>query len=71
MFDDSYEHEAWNDTDGCRVVLFVDVMRPMRPLGSALNRAVIRAVGVSPFVRDARRRHLEWERRFEQRQAGQ
>ena len=24
VFDDTYEHEAWNDTDGTRVVLFVD-----------------------------------------------
>jgi beta-hydroxylase len=27
VFDDSYEHEAWNDTDGVRVVLFMDVIR--------------------------------------------
>ncbi len=25
LFDDGYEHFAWNDTDGVRVVLFVDV----------------------------------------------
>ena len=24
LFDDSYEHFAWNDTDGVRVVLFVE-----------------------------------------------
>src|SRR5437867_3927702 len=26
LFDDSYDHEAWNDTDGIRVVLFMDVL---------------------------------------------
>ncbi len=29
VFDDVYEHEAWNDTDGTRVVLFVDFKRPL------------------------------------------
>jgi aspartyl/asparaginyl beta-hydroxylase (cupin superfamily) len=31
VFDDTYEHEAWNDTDGERVVLFLDITRPLRP----------------------------------------
>jgi aspartyl/asparaginyl beta-hydroxylase (cupin superfamily) len=31
VFDDTYEHEAWNDTDGERVVLFLDIKRPLRP----------------------------------------
>ncbi len=31
LFDDGYEHFAWNDTDGVRVVLFVDVIRPLKP----------------------------------------
>jgi beta-hydroxylase len=65
VFDDSYEHEAWNDTDGVRVVLFMDVIRPLRPPASLLNRAIIKAISVSPFVQDAKRRHLAWERRFE------
>ena len=30
VFDDTYAHEAWNDTDGTRVVLFVDVIRELR-----------------------------------------
>ena len=65
VFDDSYEHEAWNDTDGVRVVLFMDVIRPLRFPASVLNGAVIKAISVSPFVRDAKRRHLAWEQRFE------
>ena len=71
VFDDSYEHFAWNDTDGYRVVLFMDVIRPLRPPGSWLNALVIKAVAVSPFVRDAKQKHLAWERRFEDlRKAG-
>ena len=29
IFDDTFNHEVWNDTDETRVVLFVDVMRPL------------------------------------------
>jgi len=67
VFDDSFEHSAWNDTDGTRVVLFMDVIRPLRAPGSWLNQAVIKAVALSPYVQDAKRRHLEWERRYAER----
>ena len=30
IFDDAYEHEAWNRTDKTRVVLFVDFVKPLR-----------------------------------------
>jgi beta-hydroxylase len=66
LFDDGYEHFAWNDTDGLRVVLFLDVERPLRRPAAVLNRAVIRGVAASPFVRDAKRREAAWERRFEE-----
>ena len=29
IFDDVFNHEVWNDTDETRVVLFVDVERPL------------------------------------------
>jgi beta-hydroxylase len=66
VFDDTWEHEAWNDTDGTRVVLFVDFIRPLRPPAAWLNQLVIRLIGFSPFVQDAKIRHNAWERRFEQ-----
>jgi beta-hydroxylase len=65
VFDDVFEHEAWNDADGTRVVLFVDFVRPLRAPASWLNEVMIRAIGISPFVLDARARHNDWERRFE------
>lgn len=65
LFDDGYPHAAWNDTAGVRVVLFVDVVRPLRPGAAAVNSALIRAIALSPFVRDAKSRHQAWERRFE------
>jgi len=65
VFDDTYEHEAWNDSDETRVVLFVDVVRPLRQPMRALNAAVIKAIAYSPFIQDAKRRHRAWEAEYE------
>src|SRR5262249_22702666 len=65
VFDDTFEHSAWNDTDETRVVLFVDVVRPLRQPMRTVNRLVIKAIACSPFVQDAKRRQRQWERRFE------
>ena len=65
VFDDGYQHAAWNDTDDVRVVLFMDVLRPLRAPGAWANRGLIKAIGFSPFVRDGKARHRDWERRFE------
>jgi beta-hydroxylase len=64
IFDDTYNHEVWNDTDETRVVLFVDVLRPLPFAESAINRAIIKAIGFSPFVLDAKRNQEAWERRY-------
>ncbi len=65
VFDDTNEHEAWNDTDGTRVVLFVDVKRPLRGPARWLNETLLKLIGFSPFIQDAKARHNAWERRFE------
>ncbi len=67
IFDDTFNHEVWNDTDETRVVLFVDVLRPLPFPESAVNRAIIKAIGYSPFVLDAKRNQEAWERRFLER----
>jgi beta-hydroxylase len=69
VFDDTYEHEAWNDTDETRVVLFVDFVRPLREPMRTFNAAVIKIIGWSPFIQDAKRRHRAWERTFDERTA--
>jgi beta-hydroxylase len=66
LFDDSYEHEAWNDTDGIRVVLFMDVIRPLKPPVEQINNGIIKAISRSPYVGDAKKRHLDWEKKFEE-----
>jgi ornithine lipid ester-linked acyl 2-hydroxylase len=67
VFDDTYEHEAWNDTDETRVVLFVDVVRPLRQPMRMANAAIIKIIGWSPFIQDAKRRHRQWEQTFNPR----
>jgi beta-hydroxylase len=42
----------------------VDVLRPLPFPESAINRAIIKAIGFSPFVLDAKRNQEAWERRY-------
>lgn len=65
IFDDTFRHQVWNDTDGTRVVLFLDVRRPLAWPGELLNRVVLRLIRWSPFIQDARRNHRAWERGLE------
>ena len=65
LFDDGYTHEAWNGTDEVRVVLFCDILRPLRPPAEQVNRGLIKAISWSPFIQDARNRHEAWEKRVE------
>lgn len=69
VFDDTFNHEVWNDTDETRVVLFVDVMRPLPFPESLINRLIVKAIGFSPFVLDARRNQEAWEKRFSERRS--
>lgn len=65
LFDDTFVHEAWNETPHDRVVLFVDFVRPLRFPASLLNWILIKLIAVSPFVVGALGKHRAWERRFE------
>lgn len=65
IFDDTYEHEVWNDTEGVRVVLFVDFMRPLSLPWNLVNSLVLKATGFSPSYTDVKRRERDWEARFE------
>ncbi len=52
VFDDTYPHEVWNDTDEERVVLFVDFARPLPFLLSVLNDAVIRVFSRTAWAQE-------------------
>jgi beta-hydroxylase len=64
IFDDTYNHEVWNDTDEQRVVLFVDFVRPCRFPGRQLNALLLGIASKLPMLKQARKQHLQWEKSF-------
>lgn len=64
IFDDAYEHEAWNHTEQTRVVLFVDFDKPLNWPARMLNCAILGAAMFTPFVREGVDNHSAWEKRF-------
>lgn len=55
VFDETFSHEVWNETDEPRVVLFLQVMRPMRWPGRLLGRFFLWCIKRTSFVQDVRR----------------
>jgi len=55
VFDDTYDHEVWNDTDEERVVLFLDVLRPLPFPIDQLNRGILWLAKWMPAVQQVRR----------------
>ncbi|MGE3833039.1 MAG: aspartyl/asparaginyl beta-hydroxylase domain-containing protein [Parvibaculaceae bacterium] len=64
IFDDSFEHEAWNHSDKTRVVLFVDFMKPLRFPANVVNWLLMNIALFTPFVREGLDNHKKWEQRF-------
>lgn len=64
LFDDSFPHEVWNSTNEVRVVLFMDIVRPVRFPVSLLNKFVISLIRCSPYVQDAYKNQQQWDKRL-------
>ncbi|MVA80886.1 aspartyl/asparaginyl beta-hydroxylase domain-containing protein [Agrobacterium vitis] len=64
IFDDAYEHEAWNHTDKTRVVLFVDFAKPLKFPARLVNWALMNMAIFTPFIREGLDNHNEWEKKF-------
>jgi aspartyl/asparaginyl beta-hydroxylase (cupin superfamily) len=64
IFDDTFNHEVWNDTDGYRVVLFVDFARPLRFPFHQMNGALLSIGALAPFLREAGEKQKKWEKKF-------
>jgi beta-hydroxylase len=60
VFDDTYDHEVWNDTAGTRVVLLIQFRRPMRQPGKWIADTIMRLIRKSAFVQDALANVLSW-----------
>lgn len=64
IFDDAFEHEAWNHTDRTRVVLFVDFVKPLRFPARLLNWLLLNLAVFTPFIREGTQNQKAWERQF-------
>ncbi|WP_337267648.1 aspartyl/asparaginyl beta-hydroxylase domain-containing protein [Oryzifoliimicrobium ureilyticus] len=64
IFDDAYEHEAWNHTDKTRVVLFVDFVKPLRFPARLVNWMLMNLAIFTPFIQEGLDNHKEWEKKF-------
>ena len=60
VFDDTYNHEVWNDTDGTRVVLLIQFERPLRQPGKWIADTFMRLVRRYAFVQEARDNVRRW-----------
>lgn len=64
VFDDTYEHFAVNMTNGYRIVLFLDYLRPLPMPLRWVNRLVLYIAKFLPYFKEPIRRHKKWEERF-------
>ncbi len=60
VFDDTYRHEVWNDTGGTRVVLLIQVARPLRAPGKWVADLFLRGIRRTAFVQEARTNIAAW-----------
>ena len=71
VFDDTYDHEVWNKTDQERVVLLIDVDRPMRLIGRLISQLLLFGIRRSGYVQDARKNLKTWESIYDQAESQQ
>jgi ornithine lipid ester-linked acyl 2-hydroxylase len=64
VFDDAFEHEAWNRTQQTRVVLFVDFIKPTRQPARLLNWLLLHLAVFTPFIREGLDNQRAWEKKF-------
>jgi beta-hydroxylase len=64
IFDDAYEHEAWNYTSQTRVVLFVDFRKPLRFPANLVNWLLLHLAMFTPFIREGLDNQKAWEKKF-------
>jgi aspartyl/asparaginyl beta-hydroxylase (cupin superfamily) len=65
VFDDTYEHEVWNDTKEERVILLFDFDRPMRFWGRLVNSTFVRLLKLTAYYQEPKKNMATFEERFE------
>jgi beta-hydroxylase len=61
VFDDTYQHEVSHDGGTPRVVLLIQVRRPLRAPGRQIAGLFLAGLRRSPFVQEARANLAKWE----------
>ena len=64
FFDDTYQHEVWNNTDEIRVVLLIDTVRPYKKIGAKINQSIINGITNSVYVKQAFKKNEDWEKAY-------
>ncbi len=67
LFDDTYEHEVHNNTDEPRVVLFLDVNRPLDRVGELVRQLMLVLIRTSAYVRRPLQNLERWNQRIQAR----
>ncbi len=65
VFDDTYEHEVWNDTKEERVILLFDFDRPMKFWGRFCNSLMMKLMKMTAYYQDPKKNLASAEDRFE------
>jgi len=65
VFDDTFEHEVWNDTDEERVILLYDFDRPMKFWGRFMNKTFLQIMKMTAFYQDPKKNLKTAEDRLE------
>lgn len=66
VFDDTYNHEVWNETDGERAVLYLDIKRPLPAPLDTLNDLVLVLLRRSSVVQDAQENQRRWSKHLDE-----
>ncbi len=65
IFDDCCQHEVWNETDGIRVVLLFDTIRPLPFPLSVINQYLIEFIANSSLVKNGLKNQHEWDKKLD------
>jgi ornithine lipid ester-linked acyl 2-hydroxylase len=65
VFDDTYEHEVWNETDDERVILLFDFDRPMGWAGRFVNKTFVSLLKLTAYYQEPKKNMATFEDRFE------
>jgi len=64
IFDDTNEHEVWNESDEERVVLMIQFHRPLRSPARQVSRLLLEVLKRTPYVTVAQKNQRAFEKRL-------